>query len=1163
MKHFWNAKVKKLVSIVLAIALLVGLCPSILQTSAATTYSGRLHLKGAQTGSGANYMYLLGTDEVLCGNTPNEDWSVRLTPADDESGVYVNEERLTGGYELIKYYCDKNKVYNWYYLNGFDFTTAGSGKIEIKGNFANNKNNDIVNLKPVTFTYDNGTWTEEQEADETFTIANISGSAGDIYLRGTSGMPAKDWTTSLTPCGGSISFLDKETQEIKALTVDIRRPETGYYYFVLGEKNSGLSATTGDMVTIQGKFYLGDYCVDFAPTKMVRTEDTWSIVTEKDITFTGFAGDATGFSDGNWNIYLLPSSTLPGTNDSTHFTGLQMKVGEGEAFDITFNPTGYWNSAYFAVPADKMPENLADGTKITILAGKADSDDGSDGINLTSDFVFYAKDGGLTTEKPKMYQDITFTGVNGNTQYVEEYNGWFLYLTPSTTLPGVVDSTQFSGLTMQVGENEPFAFTFTKSSTAGTAWSLVGNANLPQVLSEDTKIVINAGKAESNDGSDGINLTEDFVMYVKENSFTTQIPPEYQVVEIGSVNVQGNAAGWDYMLGLANSIIDPDGSTWGPTYSIPVKINDVDYTATVNMADRSDAISFYLGVSGPELSDGMMMVIRGGNYKNTTGQYGINIVRDFAFEYDSSTGQWKEAIVQTDLQYDVNGNNTIDSTDLVRLLRYCNDNNVAINRLQADINGDGVTDRNDIGSLRKVLVGSISYSGTEGGNAPVGIPTYNNTKTVERMAYICPSAGTWTDGVFTENPNLDEELQQYKEAGFTLLNSETAATLLDNDLNETTQVELVTYLKAAQRNGLGVIVYSPYIVSALTQEDLANSSYSGWKTIIDLYLDFLNQYPAFKGFMMADELTIQFAENYQQIVSYLKEKNPNLILHSSQLPVMAYDVDSLGASSLTKDTTTNNTKEKAYKDYVTNFALSNGMFTYDLYALYSTTLGNTTYSVDDDWYTNLQYVADVAKENGFKTGITIQSCQLTGTSSWWKKSERYAPTQKADIGFQVYTAMAYGAQEINFYTYKDHPTDTTVENSIAVNADVKNAVKAVNTELASFGNVFKAFTWKDTLDIASGNSNTSTGNARLASVSAAGARALVGCMKDSDGFDGYMVANAEGPRTTSEATVTLTFNNATSAIVYKGTSCETVNLTGGVCTVTLAVGEGAFVLPIR
>ena len=211
----------------------------------------------------------------------------------------------------------------------------------------------------------------------------------------------------------------------------------------------------------------------------------------------------------------------------------------------------------------------------------------------------------------------------------------------------------------------------------------------------------------------------------------------------------------------------------------------------------------------------------------------------------------------------------------------------------------------------------------------------------------------------------------------------------------------------------------------------------------------------------------------------------------------------------------------------------------------------------------MRYVADVAKENGFKTGISIQSCQLTGKSGWWKKSERYAPTQKADIGFQIYTAMAYGAQEINFYTYMDHPTDTTVEKSIAVNADVKDAVRAVNSELASFGNVFKAFTWKDTLDIAAVDSNTFTGNARLASVSAANARAFVGCMKDSDGFDGYMVANAEGPRPGKTATVTLTFNSATKAMIYKGTSYATEDLSDGVCAVTLAAGEGAFIIPIR
>ena len=660
MKHFWNAKVKKLVSIVLATALLVGLCPSILQTSAATTYSGRLHLNGAQTGSGANYMYLLGTDEGLCGDTPNEDWSVRLTPADDESGVYVNEARLTGGYELIKYYCDKNKVYNWYYLNGFDFTTAGDGKIEIKGNFTNNKNSDIVNLKPVTFTYDNGTWTEEQEADETFTIANISGSAGDIYLRGTSGMPAKDWTTSLTPCGGSISFLDKETQETKALTVDIRRPETGYYYFVLGEKNSGLSATTGDMVTIQGKFYLGDYCVDFAPTKMVRTEDTWSIVTEKDITFTGFAGGATGFSDGNWNIYLLPSSTLPGTNDSTHFTGLQMKVGEGEAFDITFNPTGYWNSAYFAVPADKMPENLADGTKITIQAGKADSNDGNIGVNLTSDFVFYAKNGGFTTEGPVTYQDVLFTGFAGNATGFSGDN-WNIYLLPSVTLPGTNDNTHFTGLKMKVGDGEAFDITFNPTGYWNSAYFAVPSDKMPENLADGTKITIQAGKADSDDGSDGINLTSDFVFYAKNGNLTTtepSTPVQYRDITFKTLNsassYSDDLAGWVLYLNPSTELPGTDDMTAFSGLRMKVGSGEAFPISITKASHQGTAFLFVDAAKMPkEFSSNTKIQILAGQATSNDGNDGIRLTEAFtiyANQYGLSTEGYLSAQNLTDMQ---------------------------------------------------------------------------------------------------------------------------------------------------------------------------------------------------------------------------------------------------------------------------------------------------------------------------------------------------------------------------------------------------------------------------------------------------------------------------------------------------------------------------------
>ena len=162
-------------------------------------------------------------------------------------------------------------------------------------------------------------------------------------------------------------------------------------------------------------------------------------------------------------------------------------------------------------------------------------------------------------------------------------------------------------------------------------------------------------------------------------------------------------------------------------------------------------------------------------------------------------------------------------------------------------------------------------------------------------------------------------------------------------------------LKAAQRNGLGVIVSSAYINAALRQDDLTNSDYSGWKTVVPSLVSLLSPYPAFKGFMMSDELSIQYADNYKAVTAYIHENYPNLVLHSSQLPVTAYTVEGLGATALTTDTITNNTKELAYKDYVKTFGAANGMYTFDMYSLiYSAdkffgAVTSSEYSVNSEW----------------------------------------------------------------------------------------------------------------------------------------------------------------------------------------------------------------------
>ena len=223
------------------------------------------------------------------------------------------------------------------------------------------------------------------------------------------------------------------------------------------------------------------------------------------------------------------------------------------------------------------------------------------------------------------------------------------------------------------------------------------------------------------------------------------------------------------------------------------------------------------------------------------------------------------------------------------------------------------------------------------------------------------------------------------------------------------------------------------------------------------------------------------------------------------------------------------------------------------------------YGVVDDWYLNLQCVANEVKDHNysFTTGVTIQACKLTGWSNSKASYETYAPEKPEDIGFQVYTAMAYGMKNINYFTYADHWNDTIVEGGMTEHPLVYDAVSAVNAEIDKFANVYQSFLWKDTLDVAVGETNNSTGNDRLSSVTAANARTFVGCMKDTDGFDGYMVANASGPREGTSAEVTLKFKDADSAIVYIDGVKRTVELVDGAYTVTVPSGEGVFVIPLR
>lgn len=545
-------------------------------------------------------------------------------------------------------------------------------------------------------------------------------------------------------------------------------------------------------------------------------------------------------------------------------------------------------------------------------------------------------------------------------------------------------------------------------------------------------------------------------------------------------------------------------------------------------------------------------------------------------------GAWKQvytSLNDTGVQHDVNSDLEVNSVDLIRLIRHTDNNMISVNDAQKDINYSGAFDKYDEDSLRKVLVGMIYYKD----GVVHGTPIYNKNKVIEKMAFASPKIGTWNNDktVFTalSDEEIDAKFQAFKAIGLTLLCSEEVATHLggaDAADPEGPNKPLWTYLEAAKRNGLGVIVASDVLYSFVHKGPESNAG-NNWKAWIDDIVSTLKKYSAFRGFMIGDEWAIDYAENYTKVVSYIREAYPDLLIINSMKPAVVYE-DGKGASLLTKDTGTNDTEEKAYGDYISSFASGWGHFIYDMYPLTSTKSAfwsDEECSVDPYWYTNLKYVADQVKANNyaFTTGITIQACQLSASRfGILGQKYYYLPTETEDIGFQVYTALAYGMKDIHYFSYEKHWADECVSGILdgdGKQTRVYNAVNNVNAEIDKFSNVYQSFAWKDTLDLSAGaegslDSKISTNyKFCLTSAKAENARAFVGCMKDTDGFDGYMVSNAAGPRENVTSKVTLTFDGATKAIVYTNGVPKTEPLTNGVCTVNVPSGEGVFVIPLR
>ena len=469
-------------------------------------------------------------------------------------------------------------------------------------------------------------------------------------------------------------------------------------------------------------------------------------------------------------------------------------------------------------------------------------------------------------------------------------------------------------------------------------------------------------------------------------------------------------------------------------------------------------------------------------------------------------------------------------------------------------------------------------------NPPTGVPIYDDSLQLEIGAYSMPAkenydywdsaTGTSDESKKNYASNINEkEFEAYKDAGFTFMLTEYDADYDSSPTRNFTESDLYPVMELAEKLGIGVLVNTSTLTGLTNSGDSRLSEDT--QTYLTRLVDSLKDYKCFKGFSLKDEPKIEYAPAVKAVTNFLKELKPDAMFYTSMLPIYASTV-SLSAQSNDTDI------DAEYADYIDKYLDAINQFDYDFYPLWTENTRKVNY-IDTDWYKNLEMVASKVKaKEGAKMGITIQS------GSWGKPGMQGTDTQKrtiktkADIGFQAYSALAYGCKTLCYFTYWLHWGGTADEvfydamvmppetsGGEGVKTDCYYAVQAVNKELQKFDHVLMSFDWQGTYAVAAGNSTKSTllghiadyENTRIKSVSAT-QETIIGCMTDANGYDGFMIVNSTEPSDCKTDEVTITFRKATKALCYINGEEQTIELNEGEYTFKLAEGEGIFVIPI-
>ena len=482
--------------------------------------------------------------------------------------------------------------------------------------------------------------------------------------------------------------------------------------------------------------------------------------------------------------------------------------------------------------------------------------------------------------------------------------------------------------------------------------------------------------------------------------------------------------------------------------------------------------------------------------------------------------------------------------------------------------------------------------------------TYADDRRIEMTAYIGPRrAGKHTyNGVYGAYPLdpkegypsfiTDEVFELYKEAGLSFLMPEADAFYGEN-ITENGYVpekdfvksDLYAYMKLAKKHGLGVYPAIREVFGHMAREEgeVGEKEKALFKEFVE---NIQAHFPeTFKGIMLTDEPEYFAIPRIKEIMNYLhseeiKAIKPDMGIFTSMLPIYgllrSFHPDYSDPKYIRLRY--NEDRKQAYQYYIEQCADAVGEVSYDHYPfIYE-------HQLTPGFFLNMEMAAELCKEKGYPFTITLQSYQghlnlneKTGQSLLVARAPHYE-----DMRWQVYSALAFGAEQLGYYTFWTHYAlgshgrerkamvifDPSDERGYRT-TEIYDAVKAVNQEILAFDHVFLRFKWQGCRVVRTSlekNIRLVKGGYEGSSIVSEKAirDLLIGCMKNpEDGREGFWIVNAENPFRLQINDVEIQFKDADGVVYYRKGKEYRMPIEDGRFSIRLGTGEGVFVIPYK